>query len=44
MNLFEKIEQPIMVIGEKLNNNKALKILRDAFMLAFPMTILVQLC
>lgn len=39
MNLFEKIEQPIMVIGEKLNNNKALKILRDAFMLAFPMTI-----
>ncbi|MCI8701266.1 MAG: PTS cellobiose transporter subunit IIC [Turicibacter sp.] len=39
MNLFEKIEQPIMVVGEKLNNNKALRILRDAFMLAFPLTI-----
>ena len=31
MNLFEKIEQPIMVIGEKLNNNKALKILRISY-------------
>lgn len=39
MNLFEKIEEPIMIIGEKLNNNKALRILRDAFMLAFPLTI-----
>ncbi len=28
-----------MVIGEKLNNNTILKILRDAFMLAFPLTI-----
>lgn len=39
MNLFEKIEEPIMMIGEKLNNNKVLRILRDAFMLAFPLTI-----
>ena len=39
MNLFEKFEEPIMVLGEKLNNNKILRILRDAFMLAFPLTI-----
>lgn len=39
MNLFEKIEEPIMIIGEKLNNNRVLRILRDAFMLAFPLTI-----
>ena len=28
-----------MSVGEKLNNNKVLQILRDAFMLAFPLTI-----
>lgn len=28
-----------MSVGEKLNNNKILQILRDAFMLAFPLTI-----
>lgn len=39
MNLFEKMEGPIMALGEKLNNNKILRILRDAFMLAFPLTI-----
>lgn len=39
MNFFDKMEEPIMVIGEKLNNNTILKILRDAFMLAFPLTI-----
>lgn len=39
MNLFEKIEEPIMIVGEKLNNNRVLRILRDAFMLAFPLTI-----
>lgn len=39
MSFFDKMEEPIMVIGEKLNNNTILKILRDAFMLAFPLTI-----
>lgn len=39
MNVFEKIEGPLMTMGEKLNNNKVLQILRDAFMLAFPLTI-----
>lgn len=39
MSFFDKMEEPIMVIGEKLNNNIILKILRDAFMLAFPLTI-----
>lgn len=39
MSLFDKMEEPIMMIGEKLNNNTILKILRDAFMLAFPLTI-----
>lgn len=39
MSWFEKIEQPLMTVGEKLNNNKVLQILRDSFMLAFPLTI-----
>lgn len=39
MNIFDKIEGPLMTMGEKLNNNKVLQILRDAFMLAFPLTI-----
>lgn len=39
MSFFDKMEEPIMVIGEKLNNNTILKILKDAFMLAFPLTI-----
>ena len=37
--MFEKLELHIMTVGEKLNNNKILGILRDAFMLAFPITI-----
>ncbi|MGL4623363.1 MAG: PTS cellobiose transporter subunit IIC [Culicoidibacterales bacterium] len=39
MNLYQKIESKIMVLGDKLNNNVILMILRDAFMLAFPLTI-----
>ena len=39
MSFFDKMEELVMVIGEKLNNNTILKILRDAFMLAFPLTI-----
>ena len=39
MSLFEKIESSIMIAGEKLNNNRILKVLRDAFMIAFPLTI-----
>ena len=39
MNLYQKLESSIMVVGEKLNNNRILKVLRDAFMLAFPLTI-----
>ena len=37
--MFEKLESAIMVLGEKLNNNKILMVLRDSFMLAFPLTI-----
>ena len=37
--MFEKLESAIMVMGEKLNNNKILMVLRDSFMLAFPLTI-----
>lgn len=37
--MFEKLESAIMIVGEKLNNNKQLMVLRDAFMLAFPLTI-----
>lgn len=36
--MFEKLESAIMVLGEKLNN-KILMVLRDSFMLAFPLTI-----
>ena len=39
MSLFEKLESSIMLAGEKLNNNRILRVLRDAFMLAFPLTI-----
>ena len=39
MSLYEKLESKIMVLGEKLNNNKILTVLRDSFMLAFPLTI-----
>ena len=39
MNLYEKLESNIMIVGEKLNNNRILKVLRDSFMLAFPLTI-----
>lgn len=37
--MFDKLESAIMVMGEKLNNNKILMVLRDSFMLAFPLTI-----
>ena len=36
---FEKFESAIMQVGDKLNNNTVLRVLRDAFMLAFPLTI-----
>lgn len=39
MSFFDKIEGPIMTIGEKINNIKIFSILRDSFMLAFPLTI-----
>lgn len=39
MNFMSSLESKIMVVGEKLNNNRVLKVLRDAFMLVFPMTI-----
>lgn len=39
MNLYERLESGIMLLGEKLNNNRILMVLRDAFMLAFPLTI-----
>lgn len=39
MNMYEKFESSIMLLGEKLNNNKVLMVLRDSFMLAFPLTI-----
>ncbi|MGM9531463.1 PTS transporter subunit EIIC, partial [Intestinibacter sp.] len=37
--MFDKLESAIMVMGEKLNNNRILMVLRDSFMLAFPLTI-----
>lgn len=39
MSFFEKIEEPMMKVGDKLNNVAFLRILRDAFMVAFPLTI-----
>ncbi len=37
--LVSQIQAPLMKFGEKLSRNKILQILRDAFMLAFPLTI-----
>ena len=37
--MFEKISQFLMPIAGKLNNNRYLGVLRDAFMLAFPLTV-----
>lgn len=37
--MFEKISQYLIPIAGKLNNNRFLAVLRDAFMLAFPITI-----
>ncbi len=37
--MFEKISQFLVPIAGKLNNNRYLQVLRDAFMLAFPLTI-----
>lgn len=38
-NWFTQFQAPLMKFGEKLSRNKTLQILRDAFMLAFPLTI-----
>ncbi len=38
-NWFTQFQAPLMKFGEKLSRNKILQILRDAFMLAFPLTI-----
>jgi cellobiose PTS system EIIC component len=37
--MFEKISRYLVPIAGKLNNNRFLAVLRDAFMLAFPITI-----
>lgn len=37
--MFEKISQFLVPIAGRLNNNRYLQVLRDAFMLAFPLTI-----
>jgi cellobiose PTS system EIIC component len=37
--MFEKLSQYLVPIAGKLNNNRFLAVLRDAFMLAFPLTI-----
>lgn len=39
MSSYGYLEKKIMIVGEKLNNNKLLMILRDAFILVFPLTI-----
>ena len=39
MSFYDKIEGPIMTLGEKINNISFFSILRDSFMLAFPLTI-----
>jgi PTS system cellobiose-specific IIC component len=36
---FDKLSRILVPIAGKLNNNRYLKVLRDAFMLAFPLTI-----
>ena len=37
--MFEKLSNILVPIAGKLNNNRYLGVLRDAFMLAFPLTI-----
>lgn len=37
--MFEKLSQFLIPLAGKLNNNRYLTVLRDAFMLAFPLTI-----
>ncbi|MFD9625604.1 PTS cellobiose transporter subunit IIC [Peribacillus muralis] len=37
--MFEKLSQFLIPLAGKLNNNRYLAVLRDAFMLAFPLTI-----
>ncbi len=37
--MFEKLSEQLVPIAGKLNNNRFLSVLRDAFMLAFPLTI-----
>lgn len=37
--MFEKLTQFLIMLAGKLNNNRYLSVLRDAFMLAFPLTI-----
>lgn len=39
MSFYQKLDSTILKLGEKLSNNTILMILRDAFMLAFPLTI-----
>ncbi|MGG3924152.1 oligo-beta-mannoside permease IIC protein, partial [Geobacillus thermodenitrificans] len=37
--LFEKLSKVLVPVAGKLNNSRYLQVLRDAFMLAFPLTI-----
>lgn len=37
--MFEKLSEQLVPIAGNLNNNRFLSVLRDAFMLAFPLTI-----
>ncbi|MEK3992111.1 MULTISPECIES: PTS cellobiose transporter subunit IIC [Robertmurraya] len=37
--MFEKLSEQLVPIAGRLNNNRFLSVLRDAFMLAFPLTI-----
>lgn len=37
--LFSKIEEPLMRFGDKINNILFFNVLRDAFMVAFPVII-----
>lgn len=37
--LFSKIEEPLMKFGERINNILFFQVLRDAFMVAFPLII-----
>ena len=39
MNFYQKFEGKIMDFGTKLNNLKLLRVLRDSFMISFPLII-----